>query len=524
MDTEGADDQELPKLPNTPTQTLPVPGFNFTISSDPLNPTPFFNQFPPEMSGTRKRAMDSIQNRPSKLPRNVGPQDPRTPGPQEPTQESTQEPSTLEYTTITAILEARDLIILASTLATSHTEQTRLLDLLQIFREYTEKGNLIKASSIITTQIANLESATRQIEQKTRILSKKPKIPVQPPQPTQNTPKSNPNPATYASIVQNAKGDTSNRDWTKIGPKIKTKVAKITKTANLADLAKTTKTAMVLRKAKFQLIVTLPNRLPRAPGPDFSPTTIRNHVNTAFQEKGIKGPVILSVSSSIAGNMILTTTPQFNADFLVENKDIWSQQIKYVKIQKRTIWYKVVAHGIPTYDFNTPTGMDQIIDEVKTFNPGYTPMGKPYWLTSAANRASQRAGSIVIAFPTEEQATKAIKNRLYIAGISVKIEKFEQTAPTSQCSKCGGFGHLASLCKKQATRCLLCSEPHSTDKHYCLICKKEGQKYVHLVPTCINCHEPHVSTDKSCEIYKGLKNTKTTIVEPETLNTTSRGL
>jgi len=166
MDTEGVDDQELPKLPNTPTQTLPVPGFNFTISSDPLNPTPFFNQFPPEISGTRKRAIDSIQNRPSKLPRNVGPQ------------ESTQEPSTLEYTTITAILEARDLIILASTLTTSHTEQTRLLDLLQIFREYTEKGNLIKASSIITTQIANLESATRQIEQKTRILSKKPKIPV----------------------------------------------------------------------------------------------------------------------------------------------------------------------------------------------------------------------------------------------------------------------------------------------------------------------------------------------------------
>ncbi len=60
MDTKGVDDQELLKLPNTPTQTLLVLGFNFTILSDPLNLIPFFNQFPPEILGTRKRAMDSI--------------------------------------------------------------------------------------------------------------------------------------------------------------------------------------------------------------------------------------------------------------------------------------------------------------------------------------------------------------------------------------------------------------------------------------------------------------------------------
>ena len=60
-----------------------------------------------------------------------------------------------------AILEARDLIVLASIITTSRDEQTRLLDLLAIFREYTEKGSLFKASNIITSQIANLESATR---------------------------------------------------------------------------------------------------------------------------------------------------------------------------------------------------------------------------------------------------------------------------------------------------------------------------------------------------------------------------
>jgi hypothetical protein len=62
--------------------------------------------------------------------------------------------------------------VLASTLATSRDEQTRLLDLLEVFREYTEKRLLYKASSIISSQIANLETATRQIETKARDLNK----------------------------------------------------------------------------------------------------------------------------------------------------------------------------------------------------------------------------------------------------------------------------------------------------------------------------------------------------------------
>ena len=59
-----------------------------------------------------------------------------------------------------AILKARDLIVYAYS-KTPRDQQSKLLDLLEIFREYTESGNITKASSIITTQIANLENATR---------------------------------------------------------------------------------------------------------------------------------------------------------------------------------------------------------------------------------------------------------------------------------------------------------------------------------------------------------------------------
>jgi hypothetical protein len=146
------DVQELPTLPNP---ALPRAQFDFQ-SSDPigLNLAPQ----PSTALGSRKRAA--------------------TPGTQEP-RKRTQALGTQGHTSQSAILEARDLIVLASTLTNSRDEQTRLLDLLSIFREYTEKGSLFKASTIITTQIANLESATRQLASKTRDLNK-----VQPAVPT----------------------------------------------------------------------------------------------------------------------------------------------------------------------------------------------------------------------------------------------------------------------------------------------------------------------------------------------------
>ena len=80
-----------------------------------------------------------------------------------------------------------------------------------------------------------------------------------------------------------------------------------------------------------------------------------------------------------------------------------------------------MVHGIPIYDFNTEQGMALIVEEIKTFNKGLTPIGTPYWLTSASNRQTQLAGSVCVSFPTEEQANRAIRNRLYIAGILVRV-------------------------------------------------------------------------------------------------------
>ncbi len=49
------------------------------------------------------------------------------------------------------ILNARDLIVQAYTLTKARKEQSKLLDLLKVFREYTERGRIQAASSIIAS-------------------------------------------------------------------------------------------------------------------------------------------------------------------------------------------------------------------------------------------------------------------------------------------------------------------------------------------------------------------------------------
>jgi hypothetical protein len=69
------------------------------------------------------------------------------------------------------ILEAKDLLIKAAGLTKEYDKQTRLLDLIEIFREYAEKGKVLKTSNIIISQIVSLENTTRRIESKTKELA-----------------------------------------------------------------------------------------------------------------------------------------------------------------------------------------------------------------------------------------------------------------------------------------------------------------------------------------------------------------
>jgi hypothetical protein len=157
--------------------------------------------------------------------------------------------------------------------------------------------------------------------------------------------------------------------------------------------------------------------------------------------------------------------------------------------------------------------MELVLEEIKTFNKGLEPIGQPYWATSKEKRDSglQRAGSVVVAFPTEIQANRAIKNRLLIAGISAKVVKYHTISSTVQYTKCAGYGHLDSICKREP-KCLLCGESHVTENHFCSICKKKGKKCPHVITKCSNClSTTHSANSKLCEVYLAIKQATTSI-------------
>jgi hypothetical protein len=56
--------------------------------------------------------------------------------------------------------------------------------------------------------------------------------------------------------------------------------------------------------------------------PDFSSLALRNAFNKAFEEKGVQGPVVNTVTKSLGHNLVVSTTSQFSADYLLKNQSI----------------------------------------------------------------------------------------------------------------------------------------------------------------------------------------------------------
>ena len=102
-------------------------------------------------------------------------------------------------------------------------------------------------------------------------------------------------------------------------------------------------------------------------------------INSAFKTKGIVNPVISTISLSIKGNIIVNTTPKFNADFLIEKQAIIKGVLPLIiSLQKGEPWYKVIIYSLPIRDFDTPEGIDLVVSEIRTFNKGLEPIRRPY--------------------------------------------------------------------------------------------------------------------------------------------------
>src|SRR5450432_3670498 len=155
--------------------------------------------------------------------------------------------------------------------------------------------------------------------------------------------------------------------------------------------------------------------------------------------------------------------------------------------------------------FGYQEGLDLLEEEIKTFN-GLNPVIKPYWISFIENRKTKMRASAIVSFETKEEADRAIRNRLYIAGTSMRVVKYIPTK-SIQYKRCQDFDHSEYDCYKDY-KYSICDKNHSIRLHLCVTCKKKGEICEHTKIECVNCQKDYQATNKICEKFQALQGKK----------------
>jgi hypothetical protein len=227
---------------------------------------------------------------------------------------------------------------------------------------------------------------------------------------------------------------------------------------------------------------------------------LRNQINKAIGTRAVA-----TVTKSIKGNIVLTTTQDHSADYLLEKTNSWTHIFKEVDVkstEKPSSWIRVIAHGIPTQLLDTPTDLGVIKDEIHTFNPVKV-VGTLGWLTGPERREGKRASSVVFAVATEADRKHCVKNGLFIAGERVTVVNYKAFSPKTQCYRCQGYSHDPTACRKPI-KCRLCAGNHHTRDHKCNLCNSTTLCN-HTTAKCANCSGSHAANSEECEVFRSIR-------------------
>jgi len=130
----------------------------------------------------------------------------------------------------------------------------------------------------------------------------------------------------------------------------------------------------------------------------------------------------------------------------------------------------------------------------------------PVWLTSEEVRQGKLHESVILAFKSEEEVKKALRNQLVIAGVSVRTAVYLVSKLTDQCKRCQKFDHHQTKCQNQET-CQFCAGNYNTRQHECFLCLTQikGTICAHTVYKCVNCQKKHQSNSVECSVFKALQ-------------------
>src|SRR6266480_5483611 len=290
------------------------------------------------------------------------------------------------------------------------------------------------------------------------------------------------------SYAQVAVSNSSEQNWQLVQNKKKTATA-----ANKAANANAKSVSFSYREKRLILL--------ESKNQEIDSMKIRNQINQDLEKQlklAVNKHVLAAITKSqIQQNVVLTTTDNYNADFLIQHEKIWSKFFKYATTRKDLAWHKIVAHDIFTDIFNCSKELDLLRQEIEIYNEIQSIAIN--WLSTSQNRQEKMHASAVIAFDSEKAAQKALKKRLLIADISIKTAVFEAKS-SEQCLKCQKLDHATIACKNKAV-CQFCSQNHSTRLHICKICEVVESTCIHTALKCGNCADNHAANSKECTLF-----------------------
>lgn len=384
-----------------------------------------------------------------------------------------------EYTTAKdAVLGCRDLLIKAYSLTKNRKTQSELLDLLEVFRHYTEKGK-VRVPIVTTTSTKEWEQNAVQTH----------KVP----------------PKQTAKEVLTSTGKTLTPTASEIASKQTKTVSEprwipVTRNGKGKKPATTAKASndksggkISSQQSRADKILTIKLLKDGLSIPKYDAAVVRNTINQKLGKTAIE-----RVHTSPNKNIVLTchnSTP----DELLEKKDLWisvTNGWSIVDIQKVNNWPKLVVHGVPVN-----LSMKDIKNEIAEFNQQMKLEGEPRWLVRKQNKMH---ASLVISVQNEDQKAQIRKSGLLISGTLLRVVNYRSSTNKTQCHKCLKFGHQATSCNRQAV-CAYCNEPHLTSSHSCGICKS-SEACQHISKKCVNCKSnTHTALEhEHCEYYKAI--------------------
>jgi hypothetical protein len=330
------------------------------------------------------------------------------------------------------VLEAQNCLVQAAALyGEQPKKQTRILNLIAIFRSFTDDGELPSTAGVLSAHTTALEKVIRRVEKATTAQLS------QNPQPQNSQRASQNHPGGDPTTSQNSLPPTSGQQGI---PSFADMLRKDTLKPTEHSKSLNSDWTTIGHKGKPTPTISKPIRLVlEIPDKDrvIKPILLRDGINNRVKLQGFKGVFALSTTKSGKGNLVVYLYSKAARDFFYKDENDLRTTFRHTRILEDDSCHKVVVHGVSTEDFNIEGGLSLIRKELEMFNNGLRLTTDPIWLSPDAKRRERQGASILITFQTEAEAKKAIQYRLFVGGASLRAELVkDKSKANSQGSLC----------------------------------------------------------------------------------------